>query len=469
MIKDFCSIGSTWNQNGWLKWAAAGLIGLLFLTLLTRCNPIENDLGEKTQTLLNEKGMGWAETTLDGRDMTLTGEAPNGDARDAAIALAEGVYGVRTVEPDVTLKQWFSSTFELKQDGEQIILSGSLPDQASIDAAVDKAHSLYGDVNVTNKLEVSNSASAPAWLAGTTGLMATLYSARNLAMNVSDDKVTISGDVETDAEKAELIAQATASYGDKFSESIEVIKTRPTPEELAAIAAAKEAQKQQLAQEARLAAEATRARLAEEARLTEEARLIAEAEAARLAAEFEANKLAEAARLAKIAADAENARLAEVARLAKIAKEKQRLAAIESAKQKALEAQMTQLANCQTEFNQMLNDNPTVFNKDSSVIRGESYRLFGMLAQKVNYCSGVLHAKNQYIDVSTHAGEGEKSPLEASVNQQRIHSAITYLEIITGAHKGLLRPSSNKTAENTQSNTSSNASGNSQLQFKISE
>ena len=439
MIKDFCSIGSTWNQNGWLRWAVPGLIGLLLLTLLTRCSPIESDLGERTQSLLNDKGMGWAKTSLDGRDVMLTGEAPDTAARDSAIAMTEDVYGVRTVDHDISLKQWFSSTFNLKQDGEKVVLSGSMPNQDSIDAAVSKAHSLYGDINVTNKLSISDSASAPAWLAGTTGLMATLYSARNLAMDVSDDKVMISGEVETEAEKAQLIAEAQASYGDKFTESIKVVKTKPTAEELAAIAAAKLDEEQRQAEEARKIAEAQAAKLAEEHRLAEAAK----AEEARLAAEAEAKRLAEEARLAEIEA------------------EKQRLAAIEAAKLKAAEAQAAMLVSCQADFEKMLSDNPTLFNQDSSTIRGASYATFGMLAQKVNYCSEVLHATNQYIDVSAHAGEGESSPMDATMSRDRIHSAISYLEVMSGAHHGLLRPSSDKTAENT--------SGNSQLHFNITE
>ena len=443
MIKDFCSIGSTWNQNNWLKWALLGLLGLLLLTLLTRCSPIEKDLGEKTQALLGENNMSWAKTSLDGRELTLTGEAPNEAARDGAIELSEGVYGVRKVDHDISLKQWSSSTFNLKQDGEQIVLTGSMPDEASIDAAVSKAHSLYGDVNVTNKLEVSDSASTPAWLAGTTGMMAALVTTRNLAMNVSDDNVEISGEVETEAEKAQLIAEAQASYGDKFSESIEVVKTRPTAEELAAIAAAK---------------------LAEEERLATEARLIAEAEAARLAEEDRLAKEAEAARLAeetRLAAEAEAARLEEEARLAKVAAEKQRLADIEAAKIKTAEAEAALLVRCQSDFDQILTDNPTIFKQDGNIIIGSSYPALGMLAQKINYCSDILHNKNQYIDVSVNAGEADTATLDASINQQRTHSVISYLEVMNGAHPGLLRPSSNKTAGNN--------SGKSQLHFNISE
>ena len=477
MIKDFCSIGSTWNQKGWLKWAVPGLIGLLFLTLLTRCSPIEKDLGKRTQTLLGENNMSWAKTSLDGRDVTMTGEAPSETARDSAVELTQGVYGVRTVDHDaITLKQWSSSTFNLKRDGEQVVLTGSMPDEASIEAAVSQAHSLYGDVNVTNKLEVSDSASTPAWLAGTTGMMAALMATRNLAMNVSDDKVEISGEVETEVEKAKLIADAQARYGDKFSESINVVKTRPTAEELAAIANAKLAEEERLANEARMIAEAEAARLAKEAedarlaaeaeaaRLAEETRLAAEAETARLAEEARLAAEAEAARLAeeaRLAAEAEAARLAEEARLAKIAAEEKRLADAEAAKIKIAQAEAAFLASCQSEFEKILGDNPNIFNKDSFMISGSSYPALGMLAQKINYCSDILHAKNQYIDVSTHAGEAETSPLSASISQQRIHSAISYLEVMNGAHPGLLRPSSGKTAENTPSN--------SQLHFNISE
>ena len=442
MIKDFCSIGSTWNQKNWLKWAIPGLIGLLLLTLLTRCSPIENDLGQKTQSLLGENNMSWAQTSLDGRDVTLTGEAPSEVARDSAIELTEGVYGVRTVDHDISLKQWTSSSFNLKQDGELVVLTGEMPDQASIDEAVSKAHSLYGDVNVTNKLEISDSARAPAWLAGTTGMMAAMLSTRNLAMNVTDEKLEISGEVETEAEKAQLIAEAKANYGENFSESINVVKTRPTAEELAAIAAAKLAEEERVAAEARKIAEAEAARLAEEHRLAMEAKK-AEEEAALLAA-----------------AEAEAARKAEAERLAKIAAEEKRLADLEATKIKQAKAELTLLASCQSDFDQILADNPTLFDQNESTIIGSSYPTMGMLAQKINYCSDILHKKNQYIDVTANTGEADNSPLDDLTRQHRIYSAISYLEIINGAHPGLLRPSSE---------TATDSSSTSQLQFNISE
>ena len=438
MIKDFCSIGSTWNQNSWLKWAISGLIGLLLLTLLTRCSSIEDDLANKSQSLLNNNGMNWATTTLDGRDLTITGEAPNEAARDGAIQLARSVYGVRDIQHEgITLKEWFSSELNMKQEGEMLILTGSLPDQASIDTTVNQAYSLYGDVNVSNKLTISQSASPPVWLTSTTSLMTTLFTTRNLDLNVSDEELVVSGEVETETEKAQLIAKIQASYGDQFTESIEVVKTRPTAEELAAIAAAKQAEEERFFEEAKLIAEAEAARLIKEVRLIEEAKQIAKMEAAHLVEEK------------RLADEAEATRLAEAAK-------QQRLAEIEATKnRKAIEM----LASCQSEFNQMLSQHPTFFNLNSSMIKSESYRLFGMIAQRINYCSPVLHAKNQYINVSSHSGVGEM-PLNALTNQQRIHSAISYLENISGAHHGLLRPSKNQKANNT---------GNSQLYFNIKE
>ena len=322
MIKDLCRIGSDMSKKRWKFWAIPGFIGLLALTMLTRCNPIESDLQQRSQTLLTDQGMGWAKTELDGRgrDLLLTGVAPSEDAKNKAINLTQGLYGVRTVDHDITVKEYVSSVFRLKHSDDKAILTGSLPDQSSIDLAVNKAQGLYGEANVVNELSINELARKPAWLAGAAGLMAALYGADNLAMDATDSHINITGTVGTEEAKSQLIQQAQASFGDQFSESIKVVQVGPTVAELAAIEAAR------LAEEQRLAAEMEAARLAEEQRLAAEAARIAEEQ--RLAAEAEAARIAEEQRLA---AEAEEQRLAAEAEVARIAEEK-RLAEVEAAR-----------------------------------------------------------------------------------------------------------------------------------------
>jgi hypothetical protein len=49
---------------------------------------IENDINTRAQTALTQQGIDWAEVHVDGRDITLTGNAPSIIAKDAANHLA---------------------------------------------------------------------------------------------------------------------------------------------------------------------------------------------------------------------------------------------------------------------------------------------------------------------------------------------------------------------------------------------
>ena len=463
MIKDLCRIGSDMSKKRWKLWAIPGFLGLLALTMLTRCNPIEDDLQQRSQTLLTDQGMGWAKTELDGRgrDLLLTGIAPSEDAKNKAINLTQGVYGVRTVDHDITVKEYVSSVFKLNHSDNKVTLAGSLPDQSSIDLAVNKAQSLYGEANVVNNLSINEMAKKPAWLAGAAGLMAALYGADNLAMDATDSHVNISGTVGSEDAKTQLLQQAQASFGDQFSESIKVVQVGPTAEELAAIEAARIAEEQRLAAEAeaaRLAEEQRLAAEAEAARLAEEQRLAAEAESARLAEEQRLAAEAEAARLAeeqRLAAEAEAARLAEEQRLAAEAE------AARLAEEKRLEKQNREmLAYCQLKLNELVNTNPPVFMNDSTMILGSGYGVLGMITLHVNSCSALLHKNNQYIDVVSQAGTNETSPQSSEMGLARAQAITSYLENINGIHPGLLRP---------RENTSTDSIGNSQLHFTITE
>jgi len=487
MIKDLCRIGSDMSKKRWKLWAIPGFLGLLALTMLTRCNPIENDLQQRSQSILNDQGMSWAKTELDGRgrDLLLTGVAPSEDAKNQAINLTQGVYGVRTVDHDITVKEYVSSVFKINHSTDKVTLSGSLPDQASIDLAVNKAQSLYGEANVVNELSINEMAKQPAWLAGAASLMAALYGAENLAMDATDSHVNISGTVGSEEAKAQLVQQAKANFGDQFSESIKVVQVGPTAEELAAIEAARVAEEQRLAAEAeaariaeekRLAAEAEAARIAEEkrlaaeaeaARIAEEKRLAAEAEAARIAEEKRIAAEAEAARIAeekRIAAEAEAARLAEEKRIAeaaeaaRLAKEAEE-ARIAQAKRLA-EHNRQMLVYCQLKLNELINTNPPVFANDSGMILGSGYGVLGMITLHVNSCSDLLHRNHQYIDVVSQAGKDETSPQSPAMGYARAKAIISYLENINGIHPGLLRP---------RENTATDSIGESQLHFTITE
>ncbi|PWQ97584.1 BON domain-containing protein [Leucothrix arctica] len=477
MIKDLCRIGSRLSLNHWMRWAGLGFLGLLILTLVTRCNSIENDIQQRTDKDLNAAGMSWAKSDLDGRgrDVMLTGVAPSETSKMNAITLVENIDGVRQVSHDISIKQYVSSTFSFKQTDAKVHLSGIFPNQASIDRTITKAREVYGDDNVVNELTVSDSASKPAWLAGAVGVMAAMKVAEDFSMDASDDVLTISGVVESEEAKTLLLTQAKADLRKDITESIKVVKKGPTPAELAVEASrlAEIDRLAMLAKEERIAEQAAALKLAEEERLAEKKRLAAEAELLRLAEEKRQAEEAELARLAeekRLAAEAELARLTEEKRLADEAQkiavleriaaaEKARLAKLEAirmAEQQALAAAQKQrnlLVSCQANLNHLLDSNTSLFYDGTSTIKGTSYPVLAMLAVQINGCSEVLHQNNQLIDI-------QATDNNIAIAKARQSTVISYLENINGAHRGLLRMGQP---------TSATSNGTSQLTFTLSK
>ncbi len=87
------------------------LLGLIALAILAyfcinKHTPvIEDDLVTQTQQALNSDGKDFAKAGIDGRDLILTGIAPDEAARERAGELARDVYGVHTVDNQLTLAQ----------------------------------------------------------------------------------------------------------------------------------------------------------------------------------------------------------------------------------------------------------------------------------------------------------------------------------------------------------------------------
>ena len=476
MLNNLCRIGMDMLKNRWWQWIAGGLLGLLLLTLLTRCSSIQDDIQGRAQTALDANNMSWAKVNLQdrGRDALLSGEAPSEAARDQAIDTVQNLYGTRVVDHDITLKQYVSSTLDLKLDEDKVVLSGTLPDQATIDDTVSQVQGIYGADNVTNNLVASDSARKPVWLAGVAGLLPTLAATRNMVLSANDDAVTVSGDVETTELRDTNLGLMGTAFGEKLNAAIEVVKTGPTEEELAAIAA-EEARK--LAEKERLAAEAEAARKAEEERIAAEAaRKATEAEEARLAAE--AARKAEAAEQARIAAEAARkvkaARLAADAARKAAAAEKARLAAALAAEEQAKQRQMmamqmhqfrmanrrkiiivqpmfpvkydaqtmpalTQQNNqstqmmlsCEQALNRLVSSNPAPFTEGSAAMQQSSQALFGQLNMQIRYCGGLMKQNEAHISVAASASD-------ADLSQQRAQAAIDQLHNSFGIPADLL-------------------------------
>ncbi len=86
-----------------LVFGAAAFVFLCVRCLSSHPAQIQADLGNKASGVLNAAALGWAEVTADGRDLRLSGAAPDAPAGLAAEKLLRGINGVRTVDNTVQL------------------------------------------------------------------------------------------------------------------------------------------------------------------------------------------------------------------------------------------------------------------------------------------------------------------------------------------------------------------------------
>ena len=85
------------NRRGVLLLAAAGFITILALALYNGTRKVEQDLASRATALLEEKQLPWVEVRVDGRDLTLSGDAKSEKAANQALDLIRNLEGVNRV------------------------------------------------------------------------------------------------------------------------------------------------------------------------------------------------------------------------------------------------------------------------------------------------------------------------------------------------------------------------------------
>ncbi|WP_052161911.1 BON domain-containing protein, partial [Hoeflea sp. BAL378] len=118
----------------WKFWIWPGLASVGCLTALAiwfEASVIETDLQTRAQAAL-QKEYGWAQVSLNGRDLTLTGIAPDEDSRARALDIAGAVDGVRVASDRTSLLQEekpYRLTIEKTAQG--VTLSGFVPNDTA--------------------------------------------------------------------------------------------------------------------------------------------------------------------------------------------------------------------------------------------------------------------------------------------------------------------------------------------------
>lgn len=150
-------------------------VGLTAVGWLVSFGPIAEDVSGRTAAQLKAEGRGWAKVEIDGRDVTLTGEAPDPASLQLAVESADRIFGVRVVASQATVVPVAAPfTFSASRDGDRIVLSGSVPSEENRQALLAWAKTAMPKAVVDDRLTVArgaptNFAAAAAFAVGQLG------------------------------------------------------------------------------------------------------------------------------------------------------------------------------------------------------------------------------------------------------------------------------------------------------------
>lgn len=198
-------------------WQVYG-IGLLLLGLLlvfaipfyTRHIPAA--LESSVQEHLRQQGMGWVRAEAEGRDITLSGNAPNPQAYQQTLQSVHGVAGVRNVIDHMTPRIISPYTMSLDwQQGRRLVAEGFLPDENSYQAIGKRVADTYGKNQTVGKLQLANG-SPPGWTTMLDTLLVNIKQLDRAQVNITDRQLHISGKTSTSTIRNQFIA-ALSSLG----------------------------------------------------------------------------------------------------------------------------------------------------------------------------------------------------------------------------------------------------------------
>ncbi len=203
---------------GWLPILAISL-ALLTLTLMFKWRHIEQHVKSSAEQALASEEFSWAslETYNQGRNVVITGAAPNNEAIKKAEKLATNAYGVReathngeplaakptpapakpTPDPAPVLQ---NVDLEMLVNGNKIELRGNVANQADADRLLLAARNEFGADNVVNYLTIDNTFKTIADIGFVGALGAAKESSNPIKARLQHKTLSLTGtvaDVET--------------------------------------------------------------------------------------------------------------------------------------------------------------------------------------------------------------------------------------------------------------------------------
>lgn len=201
---------------------------------------IEQDIADRVTTSLAEQGLLWADVTVKGRQVTLSGEAPSAESRDKALSAASKVFGVAKVEDELALADEGAAkapakgkakagaapyVLNITKDGDDVVISGDVSTDADKAVLERLAITHYGEGHV-NVDEVKVAEGAPAgWRTAAGTILFNIFNMEKANATLSGTEVMVSGSVvdQQFSDQMEQAVKATLPESYKVAFAVDVV------------------------------------------------------------------------------------------------------------------------------------------------------------------------------------------------------------------------------------------------------
>ncbi len=181
------------NVKLWIWPGLAAVACLSAMAIWFTASAIEVDLRSRTILALQHDHT-WVQVLINGRDLTLTGLAPDEDSRTEALSIARGVYGVRDVaDASVLLPEEKPYLLSAEKTANGITLSGFVPNEAARAAIVSTLTGLLPGIALSDQMKLARG--APAGLVPLAGYGMTAFTRFSTgSLNITDGSMRVTGE-----------------------------------------------------------------------------------------------------------------------------------------------------------------------------------------------------------------------------------------------------------------------------------
>ena len=185
------------NCQRWI-WGIVPLFILCWFSVHFERGRIEQDLAERAGSALTHSGFSWAVAAVEGRDVVLSGRAPDEDEPGKASELLRSTWGVRLVDNRVALLERAENyMWAASRRGQRIRLTGYAPSVATRQVIIGVARANFPGFEIVDRTRLARGVPPlDTWLAGISFGLRQLTSLKRGDVRLDGLNMTVAGEAE---------------------------------------------------------------------------------------------------------------------------------------------------------------------------------------------------------------------------------------------------------------------------------